>query len=70
MQPYTVSEAEWISRIPVTPSGAIDVVALEAAARRERSRLVAGLFARLFSRGKRRAQAKAVQAELDRAALA
>lgn len=70
MQPYTISENDWISKVPLTPAGTIDVVSLEAAARRERARLIAGLFAGLFGAGKRRAQAKQVQRDLDRAALA
>ncbi|MGE0152586.1 MAG: hypothetical protein AB7R90_08190 [Reyranellaceae bacterium] len=79
MQPYTVSENDWISLVPLTPTGAIDVVALEAAVRKERARVLGGLFARLFRRGKRRAtqeraqdrlEARKVQRELDRAAVA
>ena len=33
MQPYTVSESEWLSKVPLTVTGAIDIAALEAAAR-------------------------------------
>lgn len=69
MQPYTVSENDWVSRVPQTPAGTLDIVELEAAARRERARLVASLFARLARSWRHRGQAKAVQRELDRAAL-
>jgi len=74
MQPYTVSENDWISNVPLTATGQIDVLALEAAARRERARMVGNFFSRLLGAGKRRAAVKAgakqVQHELDRAALA
>lgn len=69
MQPYTVSENDWISSVPKTPAGSLDIVALEAAARREQARLIAALFARLANVWRHRRQAKAVQRELDRAAL-
>ena len=70
MQPYTVSENDWVSLVPLTPAGTVDVIALEAAARRQRAHLIGNFFARLLSRGKRRADAKQVQRDLDRAALA
>jgi hypothetical protein len=70
MQPYTASENDWVSLVALTPAGTIDVIALEAAARRERARLIGRFFAHLLSSGRRRSQAKAVQRDLDRAALA
>ena len=69
MQPYTEFENEWISETPLTPAGHIDVVAVEAAARRARARMLGHAFARLFGSWKGRAQAATVQRELDRAAL-
>jgi hypothetical protein len=70
MQPYTVSENDWVSLVPLTQAGTVDVIALEAAARTARARVIGGFFARLLKGGKRRSQAKAVQRDLDRAALA
>ena len=69
MQPYTEFENDWVSQVPLTPSGHIDVRAVEAAARRARAQVLAALFARLAGSWKRRAQVAAVQRELDRAAL-
>ena len=70
MQPYTASENDWVSLVPLTPAGAVDVIALEAAARQRRAHVIGSFFARLLGRGKRRAAAKQVQRDLDRAALA
>ena len=70
MQPYTVSENDWVSLVPLTPAGTVDVLALEAAARHQRALRIGNFFARLFSRGKRRAAARQVQRDLDRAAIA
>ena len=70
MQPYTASENDWVSLVPLTPAGTVDVIALEAAARQRRAHVIGSFFARLLGRGKRRAQIKQVQSDLDRAALA
>ena len=73
MQPYTDIENDWLSSVPLTPNGHIDVVAVEAAARQERARMLAQLVRQAFAwfgaSRRRRAQAAAVQRELDRAAL-
>jgi len=69
MQPYTVSENEWLSEVPLTAAGTIDIFALEAAARRQRARLLGAFFAGLANRWKHRAQAAEVQRQVDRAAL-
>lgn len=69
MQPYTEFENDWVSQVPLTPSGHIDVRAVEAAARRARAQILASLFARLVGSWKRRSQVATVQRELDRAAL-
>lgn len=69
MQPYTVSESEWLSEVPLTAAGTFDIVALEAAARRQRARLLGAFFARLVHRWKHRSQAAEVQRQVDRAAL-
>ncbi len=69
MQPYNVSENEWLSEVPLTAAGTIDIVALEAAARRERARMLGAFFARLANAWKHRAQAAEVQRQVGRAAL-
>jgi hypothetical protein len=69
MQPYTVSETEWLSKVPLTATGAYDIFALEAAARRARARMLGAMIVRLASAWKHRAQAAEVQRQVDRAAL-
>lgn len=69
MQPYNVSENEWLSKVPLTVTGTIDIVALEAAARRQRARMLGAFFARFVHGSKDRAQAAEVQRQVDRAAL-
>ena len=79
MLPYTTPENDWLSAssLPRTESGHIDILAIEAQARADRSRMIGQSFARLVKlwRGRRQAardytrQASTVQHELDRAAL-
>jgi len=78
MLPYTTPENDWLSQsLPLTESGHIDIVAIEAQARAARSRMIGESFARLVRlwRSRRQAarhqarQASTVQHELDRAAL-
>lgn len=69
MQPYNVSENEWLSKVPLTATGSIDIISLEAAARQARARMLGALFVRLAKGWKRRAQAAEVQRQVDRAAL-
>lgn len=69
MQPYNVSENEWLSKVPLTATGSIDIIALEAAARQARARMLGALFVRLSKTWKHRAQAAEVQRQVDRAAL-
>ncbi|MEO8558011.1 MAG: hypothetical protein ABI439_03035 [Rhodospirillales bacterium] len=79
MLPYTTPENDWLSApsLPLTPSGHIDIQAIEAQARAARSRVIGDAVARLFKlwRGRRQAgrlhahQARTVQHEMDRAAL-
>ncbi len=79
MLPYTTPENDWLSSpsLPLTESGHIDILAIEAQARFARSRMMGASFARLIRlwRGRREAaqlhakQARNVQHELNRAAL-
>ncbi len=78
MLPYTTPENDWLSKsLPLTESGHIDILAIEAQARATRSRMIGESFARLARlwRSRREAaqlqarQASTVQHELDRAAL-
>lgn len=79
MLPYTAPENDWLSNLsaPLTESGHIDVLGVEAQARAARSRMIGEGFSRLIRlwRNRRDAarlnahQARSVQHELDRAAL-
>lgn len=70
MQPYTAVENDWLSHsVPLTESGHIDVLAVEAQARALRAKMIGDSFVRLARLWRSRARAAEVQRELDKAAL-
>lgn len=79
MLPYTTLENDWLSNpsAPLSQGGPVDTLAVHAAARAARSRMIGESFSRLVRlwRNRREAarlggyQTRSAQHELDRAAL-